>query len=175
MANYLGIGLTTDKVVWSVLKDKILSFGIEEIPKNLTAQQQVAKVYDILYSLIKNHDVSFVINKWVSFNKIKRYKAFDLVRLKERIQIACGRTNAIFIEPDTYGWEIYMAEKHRTRNKLKIIEKTYNINLYDIYPNETNKVYTDLANTIIITEGVAFGRITTKSDVLIDYDFKLNK
>lgn len=174
--NYLAIGQSTDKVVWAIINKKgLLSFGIENIPKHLTAEQQVNYSFNYIYKLIKDNNIMFVINKWELLNKTKRYRAYDTIRLKERLLLACGKANALFIEPDTYGWEIYIAEKSNTKNKLFIIYKTYNANLYALYPNENNKTLTDLANTIIIVEAVALGRISGKNRVLIDYDYKLNK
>ena len=175
--NYLGIGLETDKVVWSVVKNDKGGFnmncGVEPILENQTAQQQAYYVYNFIYNLIKQYNIDFVINKWVNLNTYKKHNAFDLIRLKEKLLIACGKTNAIFIEPDTYGWEIYLAEKSKTKNKLAIIYKAYNIYLPNLFPNHTNKTYTDLANTIIITEAVALGRISGENKLKTDYKYKI--
>lgn len=175
--NYLGIGLETDKVVWSVVKSDENGFnmkcGIEPIASNLTAQQQVYYVYNYIYNLIKEYKIDYVINKWVNLNTYKKHNAFDLVRLKEKLLLACGFTNAIFVEPDTYGWEIYLAEKSRTKNKLEIIHKAYGLILYDLFPNQDNRTYTDLANTIIITEAVALGRISGENKLNTNYEYKL--
>lgn len=143
-------------------------------PQGKTAQQQSFEMYEKILELIKENDITFVVNKYIDLTHTNKFKGLDLARLKERILIACGQTNAIYIDPDTFGWERYMIEKANTPNKITIVNKAYGIDLKKD-KSYTNEEYREIANTIVITEAVALGRINGKPRQFIDYDFRIVK
>lgn len=181
LVNYLGIGTLTDRITWVVISkcletNKVrMTYGIKMFEKDLTMEQQSSKLVEEIIYLIKEHHITFVVNKWVDLAHIKTFEALDLVRHKERIIIACGMTNTIFIDPDSYGWEKYMAQKMRTNSRVKIVNKIYGIDIKSEHKGLGLTAYRDIADTIILTEGIAFGTIVGRNKQLMDYDFNIGK
>ena len=180
---YLGVALKTDEVITVVAKPIVLktktkldiSFRIDKITE-ITEEKQATQYLEILKNIIVENGVNVVVSKWVDFAHTKKFKGIDKARLKERLLIACGLTDTMFVETDTYGWEGYLTEKTNTHDKTKLIKEAFGINLKDKKKYNYNyKQYQNLANTIIMTIGVASGKIKARPRQIITYDYKLKK
>jgi len=180
--NYLGIGMVFDHVVWVLMSVKdnedykfTLKFGVEKVLGQTSTQQSHSYLKTVL-DKINDNDVHFLINKWVDITHAKKGNAIDIARLKERLLIACGMTNTLFVDPDSYGWEVYRLEKANTIKSVKLIREVYGLDIKtELGLEYDNKIYKSVADTIIMVEGVAFGRLNGRKRQITDYDFKLIK
>lgn len=174
---YLGIGLLTDCVIHVVLEKKdniIVKDWARYVIREETPEAQSYEVYSWIKKVIeKNAVVDVVVSKWVDFAHTNKFKGLDIVRLKERILIACGEYKALHVEPDTYGWERYLMEKASTKNKTDLVKHIFNIDFENDHFTFTDEERKCLADTFIMTTGIALGYINAKNRQIIDYNFKL--
>jgi len=73
-----------------------------------------------------------------------------IVEVRTILRLVCEQRNVMYNEFKTSGWEKRITENKPTKkNKLKIVNVGYEIELSDI----------EIANAIILAEGVAWNRL----------------
>ena len=169
--NYLSIGNPTDKISYAIFENsKLRAYGDYQF-KSTDEINKAMELERSIMGLILNYKIDFVLVKWLDYLRLKRSLALDLVSFRSIIRLACGKTNTIYLEVDNYGWSKYLLEKNKSKYKVDVINKAYDLNLKnDINLMKGNQE--TIADCIMLGEAMAHNRITSKPRQPIVYKWQ---
>lgn len=147
--NYLSIAKTPYKISYAIFNGKNLkSYG--EIFLNYMNYE--TEIYNFLTKTIKKESIDVVLSNEIN---LERYLKKDIIKLSEFrtiLKLVSLLEKAVYVEFRTYGWE-----KRITFNKPTKKQKIDTINFgYDL---DLSMAQFDIANAIILGEGVAHNRL----------------
>lgn len=147
--NYLSIAKTPYELSFAVFNGVILKqygrFEIDYLNSSID-------IFDKIESLVKLNNIDIVVSNEIDIKDLNKQEIEKISEFKSLIKTSAIKNNAIYAEFRTYGWE-----KRILFNRITPKQKIDTINFaYDIELNIKN---VEIANAIILGEGVAHNRL----------------
>lgn len=121
--------------------------------------EQMFEFYQYFKKTLLEYKIGVMVLKRLDIRLIKKQELSYYYKIRGILQMLCSELGVVYMEAKTDGWELYITRgKNTNKRKIEIMNNGYGV---DFKINEENFKFDDveIANAIILGEGVSRGRL----------------
>ena len=151
---YLAISKTPFYIAYAVFKErKLYEYG-KVVLRETSEMKRLLEWENQVEELILKYRPTFLLTHLIDTNYVMKKDLVRLVEIKTILKRVSEKNKAIYMEYKTDGWEEKIIGRVTDLRKLTFINKGYELELDDV----------EIANAIILAEGVAHKRLQITND-----------
>jgi len=158
---YLSITHNKNYVAWAYFN----KFTLESVDKlyynKYKTHEQMFEFYQYFKNKLLEYKIGVMVLKRLDIRLIKKQELSYYFKIRGILQMLSTELGVIYMEAKTDGWELYITKgKNTDKRKIEIMNNGYNVN-FKIDKENFKLDDAEIANAIILGEGVSRGRLHT--------------